>query len=303
MNASVSCSDLKHNIDTGSVVVIDVLTPEDYAVCHIACAQNACVYEMAFLDRIVECAPDRAAALVVYDATGSTRAAEEAREKLVGVGYRSVSVLSGGLRSWTAAGYPVEGTNPQGIAAVSLNDGRYTIDTEKSRLEWIGRNLNNRHNGRIAIAEGEIVLLNGLPFEGRIVLDMTSITDLDLQDDSWRDLLVRHLKSEDFFEVARFPVAKFELYRWELHSRDITGLYCGTVYGSLTIKDVTRPIQFLADISPQEDGSIKAHAALDIDRTLWNVRYGSGRLFERLGMHWVHDRISLELFISAISHK
>jgi rhodanese-related sulfurtransferase len=303
MNASVSCSDLKHSIDTGAVVVIDVMTPEDYAVCHIAGAQNACVYEMAFLDRIAECVPDRAATLVVYDASGSTRSAEEAREKLAGAGYRSVSVLSGGLLAWIAAGYPVEGNNPQGMAVASLKDGRYRIDTEKSRLEWIGRNLNNRHNGRIAIAEGELVLLNGLPSEGRIVLDMTSITDLDLQDDYWRDLLIRHLKSEDFFEVARFPVAKFELYRWEPRSRDIAGIHSGAVSGSLAIKDVTCPIQFLADISPQEDGSIKAHAALNIDRTLWNVRYGSGKLYERLGMHWVHDLISLELFIAAISHQ
>jgi hypothetical protein len=49
----------------------------------------------------------------------------------------------------------------------------------------------------------------------------------------------------------------------------------------------------------QEDGTLKAQAALDIDRTLWNVCYGSGRLYERLGMHLVNDLISIELFIVA----
>jgi polyisoprenoid-binding protein YceI len=299
MDASISCTELKKMIDTRGIVVIDVMTPEDYAACHIAGAQNACVYEMAFLDRIAEYVPDRAAALVVYDVSGTTGTAENAREKLAGAGYRSAGILSGGLIAWRTAGYPVEGNNPQGFAAAFLKDGRYKIDTEQSRLEWIGRNLNNRHNGRIAIAEGELVLLNGHPSEGRIVLDMASITDLDLQDDYWRDLLIHHLKSEDFFDVARFPDAKFELYRWEPRSRDIAGIHSGIVSGSLAIKDVTRPIQFPADLSPQEDGSIKVHAVLDIDRTLWNVRYGSGGLYERLGMHWVHDLISLELFITA----
>jgi hypothetical protein len=52
-------------------------------------------------------------------------------------------------------------------------------------------------------------------------------------------------------------------------------------------------------MSQEDDGSIKAHAALDIDRTFWNVRYGSGKLYERLGMHLVHDLISLELFVVA----
>jgi hypothetical protein len=75
----------------------------------------------------------------------------------------------------------------------------------------------------------------------------------------------------------------------------------GHVTGNLTIRDVTRPITFPAVISAQGDGSIKAHAAFDLDRTLWNICYGSGKLYERLGMHLVHDLISLELFLVARS--
>jgi rhodanese-related sulfurtransferase len=299
MDAKISCTELKQIIDKGRVVVIDVMTPEDYADCHIAGAQNACVYEIVFQDRMAELVPELASTLVVYDLSGTTRTVEDAQEKLARAGYRSVAVLSGGLNAWRAAGYPVVGNNPHGTAAASLCAGCYRIDTEQSRLEWIGRNFNNRHNGRITIAEGELVLANGLPAEGRIVLDMTSIADLDLTDSYWREMLVRHLKSGDFFEVDRFPTAKFELHRWEPCPRDLAGIYRGAAYGSLTIKDVTRQVQFPSDISPQEDGSIKAHAAFDIDRTLWNIRYGSGKLYERLGMHWVHDLISLELFIAA----
>ena len=42
-----------------------------------------------------------------------------------------------------------------------------------------------------------------------------------------------------------------------------------------------------------------AQAAFDIDRTDWNISYGSGKLFEKLGMHLVNDRIDIELFFVA----
>ena len=71
------------------------------------------------------------------------------------------------------------------------------------------------------------------------------------------------------------------------------------VRGELTIKGVTRSLTLPATVMPQEDGSIKAQALFALDRTDWNVAYGSGKLFEKLGMHLVHDRIDIELFFVA----
>ena len=130
---------------------------------------------------------------------------------------------------------------------------------------------------------------------------MTSISNLDFQDATWRDLLIRHLLSDDFFDVERYPTASFVVAGYEPLPGASPGMPNGHVTGNLTIRDVTRPITFPAVISAQGDGSIKAHAALDIDRTLWQVCYGSGKLYERLGMHLVHDLISLELFLLARS--
>jgi rhodanese-related sulfurtransferase len=291
--------ELKQLRDRDAIAVIDVMTPEDYEACHIAGACNACVYEMAFLDRMEDLALDRAAPLVVYDTTGSTQAAENASEKLLRAGYRSVSILAGGLTAWRSAGYSVEGSHSVEMAAVSMHDGNYEIEIEASRLEWIGRNANNRHYGSIAIKGGELIVRNGLPYRGRVEADMTSIRDFDLQDESWNSLLIRHLKSADFFEVDRFPTAAFELTGWEPLTEATPGTPNGIAIGQLTTKNAARLIRFPADVSPEKDGSLKAHAALDIDRTLWNVNYGSGRLYERLGMHLVHDMISLELFIKA----
>lgn len=297
MNAIVSCSEVIRRIDAGAVV-IDVMTPEEYAIRHLAGAQNACIYEMVFLDHMAEHVPDRNTELIVYDATGTTRSAELARERLLQAGYTHVSVLAGGLAAWCAAGLPVEG-NELICVEPALRDGSYRIDVEKSTLEWVGRNLNKRHSGSIAVQAGELVIAGGKLAAGTIVLDMTAISNADLQDPGWRDMLIRHLISDDFFAVERYPTASFTLNRWDAQPGASPEAPQGTVTGELTIRDVTRAISFPATVAPQPDGSIQAHAAFDIDRTLWNVCYGSCRLFEHLGMHLVHDMISLELFVVA----
>jgi rhodanese-related sulfurtransferase/polyisoprenoid-binding protein YceI len=297
MSNIITCEELKQLIGKGAVVV-DVMTPEDFAACHLAGASNACVYEMVFLDRIAECAPGRETELIVYDQTGTTRTAEVARERLLRAGYSKVSILSGGLSAWREAGLPVEKGEGE-ICEPLPGDGSYRIDPENSRLEWIGRNLNNRHFGRIDIQEGDLVIAGGRLSAGSIVLDMNTISNLDQQDPVWRDMLITHLKSDDFFGVKQFPLASFTLAGWEEQEVALSEALNGSVTGDLSIRDVTRRVSFPAIVAPQPDGSIKAHAAFDIDRTLWNVNYGSCRLFERLGMHLVHDLISLELFVVA----
>jgi polyisoprenoid-binding protein YceI len=240
--------------------------------------------------------PDPKRAVVVYDDSGTTQAARSAKEKLERAGYRNVAILEGGLQGWLAAGFAVEectSAPPQPV----VRDGVYPLDTEKSVVEWTGRNINNRHYGRIAISGGEVVMSNGLPASGRFVLDMNSIANLDLQDEGWRGMLHRHLKSEDFFDVERHPTATFELSG----AAAIVGATPGTpnveIAGKLTVKGTTRPLCFPAMVAAQADGTLKAQAAIDLDRTLWDVCYGSGRLYERLGMHLVNDLISIELFI------
>ncbi|TWJ17575.1 YceI family protein [Geobacter argillaceus] len=298
MSVILSCNELVHRIDAGAVV-IDVMTPEEYAIRHVAGAKNVCIYEMVFLDHIAEQVPDRDTELIVYDATGTTRSAELARERLLQAGYADVSILSGGLAAWRDAGLPVEADEQAFVTEPELRDGTYRIDNEKSTLEWIGRNLNKRHYGRITIQAGELVIANGKLSTGNIVLDMTTISNLDLQDPGWRDMLIRHLISDDFFAVERYPTSSFTLNGWEAQVGASPEAPQGIVTGELTIKDVTRPISFPATVAPQQDGSIQAHAAFDIDRTLWNICYGSCRMFEHLGMHLVHDMISLELFVVA----
>jgi rhodanese-related sulfurtransferase len=298
MTATITCQDLNKRLADGETLrIIDVLPPEVYAARHLPGACNACVYEMVFLEGVAGLAPDSATPIVLYDASGTTMAAATAREKLLAAGYRDVRVLTGGLAGWAAAGFAVEGVEPP-LPEAAIRDGVYRLDPSVSVLEWIGRNINNRHHGRIPVASGEIVIRGGEP-RGRITMDMTGISNLDLQDESYRQMLVSHLKSEDFFAVDRFPTASLAISGWQPIDGAMPGTPDHIVRGELTIKRVTRQIGFPATVAPQEDGSLKAQAAFDIDRTAWNITYGSGKFFEMLGMHLVHDRIDIELFIVA----
>ena len=298
MKATVNVHELRGLIAAGAVNLVDVLLPEDFAEQHIPGAGNACVYEMVFLDRIAECVPDRDRATVVYDESGATQTARTAKEKLERAGYRNVAILEGGLRAWQSAGYPLEQAAMSGLSAVT-EDGVYLVDAEKSVVEWSGRNINNGDRGRIQISEGEVVLENGQPKSGQFVLDMKTMTNLDLQDETWRNMLLRHLMSEDFFDVERFPTVTFELRGASAIATCTPGTPNTEIAGVLTIKDSARAICFPAIIAAQEDGSIKAQATVNFDRTRWNVCYGSGKLYERLGMHLVNDFVSVDLFIVA----
>jgi len=299
MKGTISCAELQLRLDAGGpLYIIDILLPEEYAATHLPGAQNACVYEVVFLDRMTELVPDRSLPLVLYDATGRTRAAAIARDKLLAAGYREVHILEGGLAGWCAAGYPLAQAG-EPLREPQLMDGTYRIDAPASVLEWTGRNINNRHYGRVPLQGGELVIAGGGLRQGSVTLDMTGITNLDLKNEGYRQMLVNHLKSEDFFDVARYPVATMALKGWEPVPDASPGTPDHLVRGELSMKGVTRPLTLPATVMPQQDGSIKAQALFAFDRTAWNIAYGSGKLFEKLGMHLVHDRIDIELFLVA----
>jgi rhodanese-related sulfurtransferase len=298
MKPKVSVRELQELLASGSVCLIDVMLPDDFTSRHIPGAVNACVYEMAFLDRITECVTDHDSAIVVYDDSGTTMTARSALEKLERAGYVNVAILEGGQQAWLEAGL-TPGPDVPADRASDVGEGLYVIEADKSIVEWTGRNINNRHHGRITISEGTVELVDGRPVAGRFVLDMHTVTNLDLQDVTWREMLQRHLMSDDFFDVEKYPATTFELRGASSIASCSPGTPNMEIAGSLTIKDTTLPLCFPAIVVLQEDGSIKAQATIQFDRTFWNVCYGSGKLYERLGMHLVNDLVTVELFIVA----
>lgn len=283
--------------------MLDVLPEEDFAAAHLPGAKNACVFKVSFIDDVHELAPNRENPLVVYGASSRDRASATAAEKLLNAGYTQVADYRGGLEDWRAGGRPVEG-NPQAARPKpAIRDGRHAIDLEKSRIEWAGRNLMSTHSGTIQLRDGHIDVRNGVVAGAAFTIDMSAIENADITDPEMRQHLVAHLKSDDFFDVQRFPTASFRISNIAfLPDPESRNPNCD-VTGELTLKDVTHEIVFPATIGPTPEGVLAADAHFDIDRTRWNVIYGSGKFYQKLGMHLVHDFISLALKVVTIPVK
>jgi len=173
-----------------------------------------------------------------------------------------------------------------------------SVSVSESKVEWLGKKVTGQHNGTINISRGEIYEDNGKVTGGTIEIDMTSITNADLKDAEYNAKLINHLKSDDFFSAGKFPTAKFEITKVEELNDPNKPNSNATVTGNLTIKDITKSITFPAEIKI-ENKLLKAKADLDIDRTDWNIKYGSGKFFENLGDKMINDKFSLSFSIIA----
>jgi polyisoprenoid-binding protein YceI len=276
-------------------LLIDVLPDEVYETAHLPGAKNACVFKVTFLDDIKQLAPDRSSLLVLYGSSSRDLASATAAEKLSAAGYTQLVRYQGGLEDWCAAGGPTEGKPAARNRASTTPDGRHRIDIQKSRIEWVGRNLLNRHFGTLKLRSGEIEVRDARIDHGKFAVDMDSIENVDIEDSIMRKLLIAHLKSDDFFDVQHFPSAEFQLSKVTTLEGAKPGNPNSEVCGTLTLKGVSNDIVFPAIIGPTPDGLLAVDAHLDVDRTRWNVRYASGKLYEKLGKHLVNDEISIGL--------
>lgn len=270
--------------------LIDVLSDESFASEHLPGAKNLCVYETAFLDKAAEAFPDKGAALTVYGLSDRTREAETAAERLRTAGYTNVSVLPGGLEGWKQSGGEIE--RGAGHSSVS---GTAAIDPEASSIRWTGRNLFNFHTGLLSLKEGSVAIKDGRVTGGEFVVDMNSLSCSDLTDSTYNQMLIAHLRSDDFFAVEENPTAKFVLTDIEYLDRATAGAPNYRLWGHLTVREKTHSLELSAVIAGKPDGTFTGQAYVEFDRTLFSSLYGSGKFFARLGQHVVNDLVHLQL--------
>lgn len=295
-NSLLTADGLAARLQNDDVLLIDLMPPEFFTEKHIPGAVNACIYEMTFLEQVETLCPDRCRPIILCACRRDSRAAQIARDRLAANGWQ-VEIFSPGLDGWEQAGLPLAAGQP--VEIPSLQDRVYRLDPEQSRLRWTGRNLNGRHTGTIPLISGQVTVRNQQVTGGEFVLDMMSIANDDLVDPGWRQMLLRHLLSDDFFASERYPQAVLRIEQTALISDASPGQENVRIDASLTLKGVTRFLTFPALIAPVAAG-IAGQAHFDIDRTLWGVEYGSGRFFEKLGMHLVNDLVSIELQLLAL---
>lgn len=169
----------------------------------------------------------------------------------------------------------------------------YNVDVNSSTIVWTGYKVTGKHTGTVKVKNGNLSWDAGKLTGGSFEIDMNSITDTDLEGE-YAAKLVGHLKSDDFFGVAKYPTAKFVITK--AIPQDTKGNY--KIVGNLTIKETTKEIKFLAAVS-ESNGVVNASGKITVDRSEYNVRYGSGSFFDGLGDKTIYDEFDLQVSLVA----
>ena len=170
------------------------------------------------------------------------------------------------------------------LSFTNVNAQEKKIEVKDSNIEWEGEKVTGSHEGTIELKDGYFTMENGELKGGEFVMEMTSITVTDLEGED-KGKLEGHLKSDDFFGVNNHPTAKLVITSVAKKSNGTYG-----VVADLTIKEKTNSITFDLDM---DDNS--ASTELTIDRSKYDVRYGSGSFFDNLGDKTIYDNFELDV--------
>ena len=162
------------------------------------------------------------------------------------------------------------------------------VEVKNSSIQWKSEKVVGSHEGEISLKSGELIYEDGNLVGGTFIMDMNSLICTDLSGE-YKGKLEGHLKSEDFFSVETYGTAGLVITNvLKVNSKK------HTITGDLTIKGITKSITFEANA---EENKFAAH--IHIDRTEFDVKYGSGSFFEGLGDNMIYDEfeltVSLEL--------
>jgi len=156
------------------------------------------------------------------------------------------------------------------------------IKVDNSKLVWKGYKVTGSHEGTVDINSGTLIFKEGVLTGGNISINMRSIESTDLTGE-YKGKLEGHLKSDDFFGVENFPTASLKLNKVKP-----AGKNSYTATGDMTIKGITNTV----DLEISVYGN-KANAIIKIDRSKFNVRYGSTSFFDNLKDSAIYDEFDL----------
>ena len=182
------------------------------------------------------------------------------------------------------------------VAAEALS-----VDATASALSWKGFKPGGEHYGKLPISAGQLDIKDDVLHGGYVTIKMDGIIVEDLKAEEGGDKLKAHLEGEDFFDVAKYPEAKFELTDVPAEGLKIADIK--ELKGNLTLKDVTKNIT-IPVASIQRDTATGKYSftsqTFRINRADWNVKYGSKSFFTGLGDKFINDEIELSFVLQTL---
>jgi len=179
-------------------------------------------------------------------------------------------------------------TDAAEVATAEATATKYMANATESVIEWTGYKPTGSHVGTIKIESGVFSVNDGNLESGTFIIDMNSLADSEAN-----AKLEGHLKSADFFEVETYPSAGFEVTGFEM----VDGKTM--LSGNLKLKDVENNVTFPVTTSVDGDVFTLTSEMFTIDRSKWNVKYGSKSFFDDLGDKFINDDIELKVTVKA----
>lgn len=175
----------------------------------------------------------------------------------------------------------------------------YTVDASQSKVSWNGKKVTGEHSGTINIAAGAIQVQKNKVVGGTVDIDMNSIVNLDVTDKEYNQKLVSHLKSDDFFSAAKHPKATFKITSLAPIKGAAAGAANYTAKGNLTIKGISQPVSFPVTVTVNGNTVTAKSDAVVLDRTKWDIRYGSKSFFANIGDKAIYDDFTVQFNLVA----
>jgi polyisoprenoid-binding protein YceI len=180
---------------------------------------------------------------------------------------------------------------PQTASPIATK-AEFKLDAKKSTIKWTGKKILGSHWGYIQFSTGNIQIEKDHFKSGQFFIDMNSIDNQDLTPETGRDMLLGHLKSDDFFAVATHPTADLKL-------KSVTPAADHyNIVADLTLKGIMHEMHFPAKVVLTEK-RLTATADFKINRTKWGIKYGSGSFFADLGDKAIRDEFQVEIQLVA----
>jgi polyisoprenoid-binding protein YceI len=145
----------------------------------------------------------------------------------------------------------------------------YTANVATSKVEFIGSKTDGYHPGYFLLKSGEVTVEGGKLTGGKFTIDLASLKVTDMAGEK----LEGHLKSPDFFDFSKSTEATYSISNVKYK-----GDNKAEIDGILTLKGVTAPVKFLANIRGIDDKKFFAEASFTLDRTAFGINYGVGKV-------------------------
>jgi len=194
-----------------------------------------------------------------------------------------------------------------GFAAIAtppskkVKEDTFNINAEESTAKWHAKKVTGEHFGDVKFASGNVIVAGNKLSGGSFDMDMSTINTTDLTGE-WKSKLDKHLNSDDFFSTAKFKTATLKIKSSTLIENVKAGDNNYMITADLTIKGITNEITFPAMIVVGKK-EIIANADLNIDRTKYDIRYGSGKFFASIGDKAISDEFNIKVRVVAKKDK